>query len=100
MDWTKAGIHAYDFLTSWDQASVWAKADGVPYLPDTSTGSGLNAHANDSLPNGSTLLHVSGNTDFVDVPIPNDPYVDTTDGSTSTRFMAYQTSSTTAGLPG
>src|SRR5262249_26803298 len=95
-------IHAYDFLTSWDQAGVWANFDKIPYLPNggTPVGTlGLSTHANDSLPGGSTSLHVAGNNNFVDVPIPADPFVDPADGSTAARFTAYQNSSVTGGLP-
>ncbi len=89
VDATKAGIHAYDFMTSYAQAVTLSTARGG-YSPALDlnpcgaafSGGGINA----GFCNG---LRSSPN--FVDIPIPSDAYADTTDGPYATRITAFET---------
>ncbi|MGH8014963.1 MAG: hypothetical protein ACREBV_02100, partial [Candidatus Zixiibacteriota bacterium] len=82
---TKGGIHAYDFLVSWDQAHADnAAALGVP-IQINQCGEVIGPPA--SLDDSCANLHSSGF--FVDVEVPDDPYI-SKDGSTASKIAAYE----------
>ena len=79
---TKAGIHAYDFLTAWNQGNdpalpfvPWGENIGPPNTL------GATAQFLDGAPGSSAYEY------FVNVP--NDPFI-SKDGSTQTRIDAYE----------
>jgi hypothetical protein len=83
---TKGGIHGYDFLTSYAQAQANnADALGVTIL--------VNACGSEIGPPGSlatacAVLHAGSN--FVNVAVPADSFI-SKDGSTADRILAYET---------
>lgn len=89
---TKGGIHAYDFLTSWDQAIAAAAAASCPlpaggllfHLDVDNCGMEIGPPASME----ATCTTLKGNC--VDVPVPSDTYVDSTDGAYSTRIAEYE----------
>jgi hypothetical protein len=102
-DFTKGGIHAYDFLTSWEQGIKAGADNGVPYqvltahtpvageLPainqtlDTTT-----ACASAISATGQTICNALHNsTNVFNVPVPDDPFI-SHDGSLQTRINAYE----------
>ena len=103
---TKGGIHAYDFLTSYEQAIKAADDAGVSFigtkaytpLGDESMSLNLtltDAHAcgpNIGPPNtlGATCQSLRGGANKANVELPDDNYVDSQDGSTLQRIMAYE----------
>ena len=82
---TKGGIHAYDFLTSFAQGIADdAAALGVPIS--------INSCGDEIGPPGSlgaTCNSLHGGLFFLDIDIPDDPYV-SKDGSTATKIAAYE----------
>ena len=95
---TKAGIHAYDFLTSWPQAVE----DNEPRLTAYSVSQGggpitvfVNRCGPDIGPPGSLgatceALHTGPpGPYFIDVSVPDDTYL-SKDGSTAARIAAYE----------
>jgi hypothetical protein len=103
---TKGGIHAYDFLTSYEQA-IRAGADaGVPFLDLTTyTPQGDEALTiNQTLTTaracgdeigppgtlGATCATIRNMGIKANVPLPDDSYTDSTDGSTLQRIQAYE----------
>jgi hypothetical protein len=83
IDFTKAGVHGYDWLTSYAQALAAATAAGIPFT--------LNA-CGPELP--ASLVGIcnslrSGSSTFA-VTVPDDPFV-SSDGSTQSRIDAYET---------
>ena len=86
---TKGGIHAYDFLTGWDQAIADNEAAlGVNYFinecgDEIGPPNNLDDICND-LHNGPF---------FFDVALPDDPYVDPMDGAYQQRIDAYEAAS-------
>src|SRR5712692_3641236 len=83
---TKSGIHAYDFVTSYDQAVATAAAKGI-----TTT---LNPCGEDIGPPGSlgatcTALRAGPAANIKTVPAPGDPFV-SKDGSTQQRITAFE----------
>ncbi len=85
---SKAGIHAYDWLTSYDQAIASAASEGVAFTD-------LNGQACDpsigppgSL--GATCTALKTGSFFLDVSVPDDAFV-SADGSTQDRINAYET---------
>jgi len=103
---TKGGIHAYDFLTSYEQA-IKAGADaGVPFL-DTATYTPLGDESpsvnltlstaracGDEIgpPNtlGATCSTIRNLGVRANVALPDDNYADSQDGSTLQRIQAYE----------
>jgi len=99
---TKGGVHAYDFLTSWQQA-VLAADFIAPTSPGLLTGNngspdrpfydGADDACGEDLGPPSSLeatcnsLHKGANC--VDVPAPDDPFL-SVDGSTQSRINAYE----------
>ncbi|MCI0595308.1 MAG: hypothetical protein L0Z48_02065, partial [candidate division Zixibacteria bacterium] len=87
---TKGGIHAYDFLVSWAQAEADDEAAlGAPGPPIVMS---LNECGDElgppnTLPATCTALRGGGN--FIDVVVPDDPYL-SKDGLTSSRIAAYE----------
>ncbi|MBR1126690.1 SdrD B-like domain-containing protein [Bradyrhizobium iriomotense] len=107
---TKGGVHAYDWLTSWDQAIAEANDYGVPFDntqvdPNQNSlhvGTEYNltlAEASDGAigpPNtlDDTVVELrSPGTDgfvyYIDVVVPDDPFI-SKDGSTQDRIDAYE----------
>ena len=99
VDATKGGIHAYDFLTSYDQAITAAAGDRVPYVNievdphQNALHAGIErnltvAQATADLGNGSLPADTAAaiNGFYIDVLVPDDPYVDSTDGAYQTRI--------------
>lgn len=83
---TKGGVHAYDFLTSYAQAT----ADDAAAL---GTAISLNPCGIEIGPPGSlgtTCSTVRGGVNFVDVVVPDDSYI-SKDGSTAAKIAAYET---------
>ena len=83
---TKAGKHAYDWLTSYGQAIAAAAAAGVPYAD-------LNGQACDDEIGppgtlGATCASLRSGSNFT-VDVPDDPFV-SKDGSTQSRINAYE----------
>jgi hypothetical protein len=90
---TKAGIHAYDWITSYSQMVADADALGVPFL-HVSGGTLTDAEAcGDKIgpPGtlGATALAMRQAGNYIDVSIPDDPYV-SKDGSTAAKIAAYE----------
>jgi len=82
---TKGGLHAYDFLTSYAQAQAEDLADlGVITVLNQC---GADIGPPSSLATTCAVLHDS--TNFLDVRIPSDPFI-SKDGSTSNRITAYE----------
>ena len=81
---TKGGLHAYDFITSWDQA-VDSAAD-IAGMTLT-----LNQCANlaTAWATKCNALHGTG-AFFVDIELPDDTFV-SKDGATDTRIAAFET---------
>jgi uncharacterized repeat protein (TIGR01451 family) len=75
---TKSGIHAYDWLTAYNQGNV-------PPLAFDACGEEIGPKATPAM---CQSLHTSGYSILVDVP--DDPFV-SKDGSTQTRIDAYET---------
>jgi hypothetical protein len=83
---TKAGIHAYDFLTSWEQARLDDEALlGVAYSMNECGEEIGPPHDLDTI---CQALHGASGY-FIDVEVPDDPYV-SKDGSTASRIAAYE----------
>jgi hypothetical protein len=90
VDATKAGIHAYDFMTSYAQAVTLSTARGG-YTPAIDlnpcgaafSGGGINAAF-------CSALRAQTGANLVDIPIPSDAYSDTTEGPYSTRIAAFE----------
>jgi hypothetical protein len=82
VDFTKAGIHGYDWLTSYAQALAAAAAAGIPFTLNA-CGSELPA----SLVGTCNSLRSGSNT-FA-VTVPDDPFV-SSDGAAQTRIDAYE----------
>jgi hypothetical protein len=82
VDFTKAGGHGYDWLTSYSQALVAAAAAGIPFT--------LNA-CGPELPASlvSTCNSLRSGTNTFAVTVPDDPFV-SSDGSTQSRIDAYE----------
>jgi hypothetical protein len=82
-DATKGGIHAYDFLTSYDQAVAAAADSGVPF-------NDFDGQACDGLSGTDlTICNLRTGANCVDVTAPDDPFV-SKDGSTQSRIDAYE----------
>src|SRR5262249_30342876 len=80
---TKAGIHAYDFLTSYDQALADdAALLGVPMILNEC---GIEISAGEQ----ATCNSLKSSGFFVDVPVPDDPFV-SHDGSTAAKIAEYE----------
>ncbi|HXF48902.1 MAG TPA: FlgD immunoglobulin-like domain containing protein [Verrucomicrobiae bacterium] len=81
---TKGGIHAYDFLTSWAQGIADdGAALGVPIQINQC---GIEIGPPNTLVDSCNALHSAF---FVDVDIPDDPYI-SKDGSTAAKIAAYE----------
>src|SRR3989344_6047143 len=85
---TKSGIHAYDWLTSYDQAIASAAAMGVPFnnLP----GQACDANIGPPGTLGATCSSLRSGGNSILVIVPDDAFV-SADGSTQTRIDAYET---------
>jgi len=82
---TKGGLHAYDFLTSYAQAQAEDLADlGVMVALNPC---GLDIGPPSNL--GSTCAALHSSTNFLDVSVPSDPFI-SKDGSTAARIAAYE----------
>ncbi|MDM7921900.1 MAG: hypothetical protein QUS14_06335, partial [Pyrinomonadaceae bacterium] len=105
-EYSKGGVHAYDFLTSYEQAIKAGADSSVPYL-DTTAYTPLgdeNPSVNLTLTTvracgpeigppgdlGATCTAVRNSGNKFNVPIPDDPYLDTGEGTTQTRINAYE----------
>ena len=82
--WSKAGIHAYDWLMSYDQAKLTAINYNRAY--STNFDSNICGPAN-SLASVCTALRTSG--PFVDIVVPDDPFI-SKDGSTQDKINAFE----------
>jgi hypothetical protein len=82
VDFTKAGGHGYDWLTSYAQALAAAAAAGIPFT--------LNA-CGPELPASlvGTCNSLRSGTNTFAVTVPDDPFV-SSDGSTQSRIDAYE----------
>lgn len=82
VDFTKAGGHGYDWLTSYSQAFAAAAAAGIPFT--------LNA-CGPELPASlvSTCNSLRSGANTFAVTVPDDPFV-SSDGSTQSRIDAYE----------
>lgn len=76
--WTKAGKHAYDWLTSYAQAQAAASFYGIPYTS-----------LNECAGLGATCTSIRSGSNYVDVPVPDDAYT-SQHGATQTRINAYE----------
>lgn len=76
---TKGGIHAYDWLTAWNQGNV-------PPLTYTPCGDNIGPHATTAM---CQALHLKTGSYEIFVNVPNDPFI-SKDGSTQTRINAYE----------
>ncbi len=90
---TKAGIHAYDWLTSYPQAVADAAGAGTAFI-NVSGGTFTNAEvASDEIGPpadlGATVLGILNTGPYTDIPVPDDPYV-SKDGSTQAKINAYE----------
>lgn len=82
MQWSKGGIHGYDFLTSYEQAQATAQALGVFTLTLNECG--------DLGGDTATCSAVTGaGSYFIDIEVPDDPYI-SKDGATQLRLDAYE----------
>lgn len=77
--WTKAGKHAYDWLTSYSQAQAAASFYGIPYTS-----------LNECAGLGATCTGIRSGSNYVDVPVPDDSYL-SQHGGTQSRINAYET---------
>ena len=84
---TKAGIHAYDWLTSYDQAIQAAINEGFPYLDLNADACGPNIGPPGTL--GATCLALRASSYTAIVNVPDDPFI-SKDGSTQSRINAYE----------
>jgi hypothetical protein len=87
---TKGGIHAYDFLTSWDQAI----ADNEYYLglPEPPIVLSLNECGIEIGPPNTlddTCINLRAGAFFLDVEVPDDPYI-SKDGPVAAKIAAYE----------
>ena len=82
-DATKGGIHAYDFLTSYQQAIVNNQA--LLGVPVTLNPCGTNIAASMVTPCNT----VRGGLNFIDVDVPDDTFL-SKDGPTATKIAAYE----------
>lgn len=83
--WSKGGIHAYDWLMSYDQAKLTAAHYNRPYS---------NFDANICGPNislGAVCTALIAGGIFNDVNVPDDPFV-SKDGATQPKIDAFETS--------
>ncbi len=85
---TKAGTHAYDWLTSYDQAVAAAALAGVDYNDINDQACDPEIGPPGSLQATCVALRTGGNS--INVDVPNDPFV-SQHGSTQTRIDAYET---------
>ncbi|MDO8614304.1 MAG: hypothetical protein Q7T33_01030 [Dehalococcoidia bacterium] len=85
---TKGGIHSYDWLTSYGQAISGAAAAGIPFNDLNGQACAADIGPPASLAGICTSLRTTGYS-FV-VSIPDDTYVDGTEGSTLTRITAFE----------
>ncbi len=103
-DSTKAGIHAYDFLTSYEQGIRLAEENQFPFINTESytplgDESGIidttltDADACGPSPNQGSFLtncvNLRNGLNRFDVPVPNDPFV-SHDGLTQDKINAYE----------
>jgi hypothetical protein len=91
-DFTKGGIHAYDFLTSWPQAIQAADDAGVPYT-DVIGGNLSTARACGDAISATAkaiCLAVRDSGNFIDVPVPNDAFISHGNKPTQQRIDAYE----------
>ena len=85
VDATKGGLHAYDWLTSWDQARVAAIQGGIPY--NDLFGQTCNAEFDGVL---AACQSLAASANHVDVDVPDDAFV-SKDGATQPHITAYET---------
>src|SRR5258706_3294542 len=85
VDATKGGLHAYDWLTSWDQARVAAIQGGIPY--NDLFGQTCNAEFDGVL---AACQSLAASANHVDVDVPDDAFV-SNDGATQPHITAYET---------
>jgi hypothetical protein len=79
---TKGGLHAYDFITSWPQAVASAAAIAGMTLT-------LNQCADLAAPLTTECNNIHTGAIFVDVDLPDDTYV-SKDGATDSRISGYE----------
>ncbi len=82
MQWSKGGIHGYDFLTSYDQAQATAQTLGGFTLTLNECGDMGSMTADCNATTG-------GSSYYLDIAVPDDPYV-SKDGPTQPRLDAYE----------
>lgn len=83
VDATKGGIHAYDWLTSWDQALA-SDPDGL--LDDLDTCGQMISDTFETICQDLVAGDISTTAD-----VPNDPFVSANGGAYQTRIDAYET---------
>ena len=82
MQWSKGGIHGYDFLTSYEQAQATAQALGVFTLT-------LNECADLGGLTADCEAATGVSSSYIDIDVPDDPYL-SKDGPTQPRLDAYE----------
>ena len=87
---TKGGIHAYDWLTSYDQAKQEAIDNGFPFNNFDAETCNPDIGPPGSLGATCATLQTSGSVFPVDVP--DDPFVSAHGGSTQAKINAYESS--------
>ena len=86
-DATKAGVHAYDWLTSYQQAIDAAVAAGTPFNDLNGQACGAAIGPPNTL--SATCTSLRGGSNFFVVDVPDDPFT-SKDGSTQSRINAYE----------
>ncbi len=84
---TKNGNHAYDWLTSYDQAIEAADDAGFPYVDLIADACGANIGPPNDL--GTTCQSLRDGAYSIEVDVPNDPFI-SKDGVTQDKIDAYE----------
>ncbi len=87
---TKGGIHAYDWVVSWEQAAADATAAGIPFRNDTFLGNPCYGLTGATLTLCNTL---KASTNIITPSVPDDPFFSYTDSvnNTQARIDLYET---------
>jgi hypothetical protein len=91
---TKGGTHGYDWLVSYDQAVAGALAAAVPYTGviagNFTDAEACSATIGPPASLAATCLALRSGANSIVVTPVDDTYIDTTDGSTLTKILAYE----------
>ena len=77
--WTKAGKHAFDWITSYDQAAAAATFYGIPFTS-----------LNECTGLGATCTAIRSGSNYIDIDVPDDAFSSSAGGSTQTRINQYE----------